>query len=1147
VFSFGMNNKGQCGREFPTKKDSSESGAAAAAVAASASSAAGSVADSKLIPMSPSGSPAVAAATSAGAAAVIDDGSSDLDFESDQPVGYFSICKREKHRWKHDQCMVCVLCGECTGYGSTCVSSGRPDRNPGMICGCGSGDSGCSECGVCRMCAGDDDVGALDGGAIGGGGAEADVIVQHAAAAAAAANDDLLGIGGGPVRNMFAAALGQVGAFQQPRAPFHHLEHREKFIRRRLQKLGNSGSGSRRSRRHTEKDKRRQGVVGGGNEDDVVRQAERSNKERNMALNAATAAATAASASDVEKEAGKLVSLPPAKILLPKEVKIVQIASGLHHTLLLSSSGAVYAFGSNSHGQLGQCDLIPRGAPTLVPLGSQHKAGGIAAGSYHSVVLTTTGEVLTFGSSGKGQLGRDPPDQQAKLVSEPALVELWYAIPGVIPNVGPQFGRTATWIGASSEQTFVKVDESLINAKSLSSASIMANGRHILLLPKASTKSTFNCLAISRHDGFCRSFVGDDQEDLSSAAANIDPLFNVLWAYDHGKQTLKSYVPSAGEFADRAAQEESDLAAVKAMMPSTILSPELALPMSPGSLVSRNQTSLNLLSCLDMLNLMPDVNLSAIEEDSAKSMANKSFTKEDFSVVNRFDSHGGGWGYSGHSIEAIRFSTDTDVLLGGFGLFGGRGEYVGKIRLFDIGPDGGEQETDGEVVAESEEVTYECGARHKYPILFDEPVAVQAGRWYVAWARVSGPSSDCGSSGQTQVTTDDQVQFSFKSSKKSNNGTDVNAGQVPQLLYKIVTTESQSLQNRRSDPSEPICILTSKFSRTVTSECFQALLALVQWSWNAFKAGLIDLLEADESENQQAAALDLDRLMFICRASLRLIVTYTHEVYPVRVVPGQSKPVSENQLIAEAVYDTRTMLQTMLKDPLSVLEKATLRLPTKPPQLKSSQRMAGLLLADAHRTFVSCFHAFYPTGYLKWSCLCNLLASMEDESSSSNHSYDRLLTAVLDALCSPMVKLRNTFPITYSPETETASRCRNLSPAENLSLTASMIQAGDAVGSTSSQQRFPILHELMNYQSHLDGVRFASWSFREVLDRLLEIVSLPVKQGLRGEPIVFSRDLEEKACHVVSAVISELANETVSSESDIQNLGGRILHVTPNR
>ena len=43
--------------------------------------------------------------------------------------------------------------------------------------------------------------------------------------------------------------------------------------------------------------------------------------------------------------------------------------------------------------------------------------------------------------------------------------------------------------------------------------------------------------------------------------------------------------------------------------------------------------------------------------------------------------YGGGWGYSGHSIEAVRFSADTDLLLGGFGLFGGRGEYFGKIRV----------------------------------------------------------------------------------------------------------------------------------------------------------------------------------------------------------------------------------------------------------------------------------------------------------------------------------------------------------------------------------------------------------------------------------------------------------------------------------
>jgi E3 ubiquitin-protein ligase MYCBP2 len=42
-------------------------------------------------------------------------------------------------------------------------------------------------------------------------------------------------------------------------------------------------------------------------------------------------------------------------------------------------------------------------------------------------------------------------------------------------------------------------------------------------------------------------------------------------------------------------------------------------------------------------------------------------------------------------------------------------------------------------------------------MLFDEPVPLQANIWYVAWARISGPSSDCGSSGLTTVTTEDQL------------------------------------------------------------------------------------------------------------------------------------------------------------------------------------------------------------------------------------------------------------------------------------------------------------------------------------------------------------------------------------------------------
>ena len=139
-----------------------------------------------------------------------------------------------------------------------------------------------------------------------------------------------------------------------------------------------------------------------------------------------------------------------------------------------------------------------------------------------------------------------------------------------------------------------------------------------------------------------------------------------------------------------------------------IFRPPLALPITSPAKVTQTQAALHLLCCLDSLSrcqqlpLKDFLNLSP--DSRQKSLSNRGYTKEDFSFVNRFDStfffcsflhycgllfstsfllgHGGGWGYSGHSVEAIRFMSDADVLLGGFSLFGGRGEYMGKIKVF---------------------------------------------------------------------------------------------------------------------------------------------------------------------------------------------------------------------------------------------------------------------------------------------------------------------------------------------------------------------------------------------------------------------------------------------------------------------------------
>ena len=216
-------------------------------------------------------------------------------------------------------------------------------------------------------------------------------------------------------------------------------------------------------------------------------------------------------------------------------------------------------------------------------------------------------------------------------------------------------------------------------------ATICSNKYQVLLLPTHNQQPTsFHSLCISRSDGFCESFSSLYQVEWSGRVAALDPLYNVLWILCGETGTVQCHNPTTNDIELEGKQ--------------CIMSPDLALPVTPGCLVSRSQAALNLLSCLDTITSSPTGNLTHTEEESSRAGSSKAFSKEDFSIVNRFDSHGGGWGYSGHSIEAVRFSVDTDILMGGFGLFGGRGEYVGKIKLFDIGTEGGEQEGDGDLL-----------------------------------------------------------------------------------------------------------------------------------------------------------------------------------------------------------------------------------------------------------------------------------------------------------------------------------------------------------------------------------------------------------------------------------------------------------------
>jgi alpha-tubulin suppressor-like RCC1 family protein len=102
----------------------------------------------------------------------------------------------------------------------------------------------------------------------------------------------------------------------------------------------------------------------------------------------------------------------PAALTLPAASgPVVQSAAGARFTLALTATGQLYAFGSNQYGQLGVAggsgSPQPNPTPTQVTLpDAVGRVAALAAGSTHSLVLTSTGELYTFGENQFGQLGR---------------------------------------------------------------------------------------------------------------------------------------------------------------------------------------------------------------------------------------------------------------------------------------------------------------------------------------------------------------------------------------------------------------------------------------------------------------------------------------------------------------------------------------------------------------------------------------------------------------------------------------------------------------------------------------------------------------------------------------------------------------------
>ncbi|RWS11440.1 BTB/POZ domain-containing protein 6-like protein [Dinothrombium tinctorium] len=147
-------------------------------------------------------------------------------------------------------------------------------------------------------------------------------------------------------------------------------------------------------------------------------------------------------------------------------------------------------------------------------------------------------------------------------------------------------------------------------------------------------------------------------------------------------------------------------------------------------------------------------------------------------VCHRFQSsayRSNQWRYRGR-CDSIQFSVDKRIFIVGFGLYGssnGAADYNIKMELKRM----------GKVLAENDTKFFSDGSSNTFPVYFQNPIQIEADTFYTASCILDGAElSYFGQDGLSEVTVNG-ITFQFQCSSDSTNGTGVQGGQIPELLF----------------------------------------------------------------------------------------------------------------------------------------------------------------------------------------------------------------------------------------------------------------------------------------------------------------------------------------------------------------------------
>ena len=149
----------------------------------------------------------------------------------------------------------------------------------------------------------------------------------------------------------------------------------------------------------------------------------------------------------------------------------IAIAAGTSHSLAVKSDGSVWAWGDNTYGQLGDGSNTQRTAPVQVPGLSGVIA--VAAGQFHSLAIKSDGSVWAWGDNTYGQLGDGSTTQRTTPTQIPGLSGIVAVAAGKKHSLALQSNGT---VRAWGDNTNGKLGLDPATPNSLTPVQVLASG-----------------------------------------------------------------------------------------------------------------------------------------------------------------------------------------------------------------------------------------------------------------------------------------------------------------------------------------------------------------------------------------------------------------------------------------------------------------------------------------------------------------------------------------------------------------------------------------------------------------------------------------------------------------------------------------------